>query len=96
MGLAQHVIQRSNKRQLCFDSNGDFAVYAKWLKEYAEKFDVAVHAWVFMSNHVHLLLTPSCCQCMSLLIQVGGVARSILIAGILEQALGWSDGEFGT
>nr|WP_244959962.1 transposase [Marinomonas primoryensis] len=33
--------------------------YAYWLREYAEKFEVSIHAWVFMTNHVHLLCTPS-------------------------------------
>jgi putative transposase len=34
------------------------AAYASWLGEHAKKFDVEVHGWVFMTNHVHLLLTP--------------------------------------
>ena len=32
--------------------------YANWLHESADKFGVSVHAWVLMTNHVHLLLTP--------------------------------------
>ena len=58
-GVAQHVIQRGNNRQVCFACEGDMAAYAAWLKEYADKFGVAVHAWVFMTNHVHLLMTPN-------------------------------------
>lgn len=57
-GIPQHVVQRGNNRQACFGSDEDFAAYAHWLGEYAEKYQVAVHAWVFMTNHVHLLLTP--------------------------------------
>jgi putative transposase len=34
------------------------AAYAHWLYEYSQKFRVAIHAWVFMTNHVHLLVTP--------------------------------------
>lgn len=56
-GVAQHVIQRGNNRQLCFGGEEDFAAYAGWLKEYALKYQVEVHTWVFMTNHVHLLLT---------------------------------------
>jgi putative transposase len=45
--------------------------YANWLYEGAEKFGVDVHAWVFMTNHVHLLLTPhkpdSISRCMQYL-----------------------------
>ena len=45
--------------------------YANWLHEGADKFGVGVHAWVFMTNHVHLLLTPqdpdSISRCMQYL-----------------------------
>lgn len=58
IGIPQHIIQRGNNRQLCFASEQDFMVYAHWLKEYAVKFKVDVHAWVLMTNHVHLLCTP--------------------------------------
>lgn len=58
-GIAQHIIQRGNNRQVCFVSHEDFAAYAYWLKLYTAKFKVDVHAWVFMTNHVHLLVTPS-------------------------------------
>lgn len=56
--IAQHVIQRGNNRHACFGSECDMAAYASWLQEYSAKFSVEVHAWVFMTNHVHLLLTP--------------------------------------
>ena len=56
-GVAQHVIQRGNNRQLCFGSDEDFAAYANWLREYSVKYEVDIHAWVFMTNHVHLLMT---------------------------------------
>lgn len=58
VNIPQHVIQRGNNRQLCFTSNEDMAAYAHWLRLGSEKFGVDVHAWVFMTNHVHLLMTP--------------------------------------
>ena len=58
-GVAQHVIQRGNNRQICFAGDEDFIAYAGWLREYAAKYDVEVHAWVFMTNHVHLLVTAN-------------------------------------
>ncbi len=58
-GLPVHVVQRGNNRQICFASDSDFKAYAKWLLEAASKYGVAIHAWVFMTNHVHLLLTPT-------------------------------------
>jgi putative transposase len=57
-GLPVHVVQRGNNRQVCFASDADMKAYANWLHEGADKFGVDVHAWVFMTNHVHLLLTP--------------------------------------
>ncbi|MDZ7828278.1 MAG: transposase [Halofilum sp. (in: g-proteobacteria)] len=57
-GIAQHLIQRGNNRQPCFGATEDFAAYAHWLREASERFEVSVHAWVFMTNHVHLLATP--------------------------------------
>jgi len=57
-GVAQHVIQRGNNRQICFASEEDFVAYAGWLHEYSIKHSVEIHAWVFMTNHVHLLVTP--------------------------------------
>lgn len=57
-GIPQHVIQRGNNRQPSFASDQDMAAYAHWLNEYARRHQVAIHAWVFMTNHVHLLVTP--------------------------------------
>ena len=59
IGVPQNVIQRCNNRRVCFASEQYFYAYAAWLKEYADKFNVDVHAWVFMTNHVHLLCTPN-------------------------------------
>lgn len=59
VGIPQHLIQRGNNRQRCFISKQDFTVYAKWLAEYSAQCQVEIHAWVFMTNHVHLLATPN-------------------------------------
>ncbi len=53
-----HVIQRGNNRQTLFTLDQDVAAYANCLTEGAIKFDLRVHGWVFMTNHVHLLVTP--------------------------------------
>lgn len=68
-GLPQHIIQRGNNRSICFAGTQDFAAYANWLREYAAKFDVGIHAWVFMTNHVHLLATPSSDDGIALMMQ---------------------------
>lgn len=70
--IPQHVIQRGNNRQICFASDEDFSAYAHWLKEYSSKFNVSVHAWVFMTNHVHLLCTPGQPKAISQMMQAIG------------------------
>ncbi len=57
-GLPHHIVQRGNNRQATFFSDLDYQVYLDRLREYAEQFHVAVHNYVLMTNHVHLLLTP--------------------------------------
>lgn len=57
-GYAHHVIQRGNNRQAIFVSKTDYQTLLDLLIENANKFDVAVHAYVLMSNHFHLLVTP--------------------------------------
>lgn len=57
--IPQHIIQRGNNRQICFVAEQDYLTYAEWLNDYSKKYSVSVHAWVFMTNHVHILATPS-------------------------------------
>lgn len=53
-----HLIQRGNNRQACFFADEDYRVYLDHLADSARKFNCAIHAYVLMTNHVHLLLTP--------------------------------------
>lgn len=71
-GYPVHVIQRGNNRQICFTCDADIAAYAYWLNEGAKKFGVYVHGWVFMTNHVHMLLTPQRNNAISHLMQYLG------------------------
>ena len=68
-GIPVHVIQRGNNRQTCFVKDADIAAYASWLAEYTRKFRIDLHAWVFMTNHVHMLLTPQTDDGVSKLLQ---------------------------
>ena len=63
------MIQRGNNRQVVFASEQDFAAYAAWLNDYSKKHKVDIHAWVLMSNHVHLLYTPRTGNAVSLMMQ---------------------------
>ena len=58
VGIPQHIIQRGNNREPCFYAEQDYLRYLSDLQESAKKFDCRVHAYVLMTNHVHLLVTP--------------------------------------
>jgi len=53
-----HVIQRGNNREAIFFGPDDYARYRDWLAEAAGSYGCAIHAYVLMTNHVHLLVTP--------------------------------------
>ncbi|MFS2020564.1 transposase [Massilia sp. CT11-108] len=53
-----HVIQRGNNRIPCFTCRSDYLVYLDILRECAYDCGCALHAYVLMTNHVHLLLSP--------------------------------------
>jgi len=64
-GYPVHVVQRGNNRQVCFASDSDLKAYADWLQQSAVQYAVDIHAWVFMTNHVHLLMTPRSAESIS-------------------------------
>ena len=53
-----HVIQRGNNRQNIFSTPAHFQYFLALLEEQSRKYEVAVHAYVLMNNHFHLLATP--------------------------------------
>ncbi len=71
-GHPLHVIQRGRLHAACFFSSEDRLAYLGWLGDYAGHTGCAVHAYVLMGNHVHLLLTPS---------RKGGVASLMRLLG---------------
>jgi len=67
-----HAIQRGNNRQAIFFDDIDYKMYLEWLKVAAEKYSCQIHAYVLMTNHVHLLLTPKTNDGLSRLFQYVG------------------------
>lgn len=57
-GMPQHVIQRGNNRSVCFYADEDYRYYLDKISEISKKAEVDIHAYVLMTNHVHLLMTP--------------------------------------
>jgi putative transposase len=58
-GIPQHVVQRGNNRLPCFLDDLDRQRYLQCLRQALGRFGCRLHAYVLMSNHVRLLLTPS-------------------------------------
>jgi len=57
-GQALHVIQRGNNRQAVFFADEDYQKYLEVLTENATNTGCQLHAYVLMTNHIHLLLKP--------------------------------------
>lgn len=57
--VPMHIIQRGNNRQACFFADDDYRFYLDWLKDYAGKTGCRMHAYVLMTNHVHLLVSSA-------------------------------------
>jgi putative transposase len=53
-----HVVQRGHNRQVIFAERQDYQRYLDTLREFKEKYAVAVYAFCLMTNHIHLLLSP--------------------------------------
>ena len=54
-----HILQSANDSQLIFRDEDDFQQFLVWLKQSAREFKVAIHAYVLMPDHLHLLASPS-------------------------------------
>ena len=57
-GQPQHIIQRGNNRQPIFAAEADYRFFREALVVAATEHGLAVHAYVWMTNHIHVLATP--------------------------------------
>jgi len=71
-GYAHHLIQRGNNRQAIFASDADRRFLLELLTEHSKQCDVAVHAYVLMDNHFHLLATPTTSDGLAQMMQAVG------------------------
>jgi putative transposase len=71
-GYPHHIIQRGNNRQAIFVSAADYQMLLSLLDENAQKFGVALHAYVLMDNHFHLLATPATADGLPQMMQAVG------------------------
>lgn len=68
-GVPAHVVQRGNNRGPCFFAETDYRFYLSALMDALERYDVELHAYVLMTNHVHLLMTPQSAEGISRVMQ---------------------------
>jgi putative transposase len=71
-GYPHHVMQRGNNRQEVFVDDEDRRIWLDLLHTHARAQQVAVHGYVLMGNHVHLLLTPQTQEGIARLVQAVG------------------------
>ena len=71
-GLPVHAVQRGHSREAVFYEDADYRAYLGWLREAAERYHCAIHAYVLMTNHAHILATPQDSQGISRMIQYVG------------------------
>jgi len=70
--IPQHVVQRGNNRQRTFFDVQDRHRYLHWLGRAASECACEIHAYVLMTNHVHLLVTPRLPMAIAQLMQSVG------------------------
>lgn len=71
-GMPQHVIQRGNNRSAMFAALSDYRFFLDVLRDACEHHGCRVHAYVLMTNHVHLLMTPEAALGISRVMQTVG------------------------
>tara|TARA_B110000879_G_scaffold198141_1_gene269566 strand:+ start:487 stop:732 length:246 start_codon:yes stop_codon:yes gene_type:complete len=57
-GVPAHIVQRGNNRQACFYSDDDYEFYLESLRKGLKRYQVELHTYCLMTNHIHLLMTP--------------------------------------
>jgi len=70
--VPHHVIQRGNNRMPTFFDEEDYARYKDMLIDAAGRYGCIIHAYCLMTNHVHLLVTPTKHSALSALMQTLG------------------------
>jgi len=70
--IPTHIVQRGHSREPVFFEDSDYQAYLGWLTEAATRYECAIHAYVLMTNHIHILATPKDKQSISRMMQYVG------------------------
>ena len=71
-GVPAHIVQRGYSREPVFFEREDYQAYLGWLQEASARYNCKVHAYVLMTNHIHILATPEDKNSISLMMQYIG------------------------
>jgi putative transposase len=71
-GIPQHVIQRGVNRSVMFVAGRDYRFFSECLRTACAQRGCQLHAYVFMTNHVHLLMTPTTASSIAKVMQSVG------------------------
>ena len=93
-GLPQHLISRGNNRNDIFFRDRDRLVFLEYLAEACTDNDCAVHAFVLMSNHVHLLATGNAPMAISRMMQDLGRRYVLYVNSAYKRTGALYDGRF--
>ena len=93
-GIPQHLVQRGNNRSACFFDDQDYFAYLDSLREGSRKFDCDIHAYVLMTNHVHLLVTGKHRGSVSAMMQSLGRRYVRYVNGVYQRTGTLFEGRF--
>ena len=71
-GVPAPIVQRGHSREPVFFEREDYQAYLGWLQEASERYNCKAHAYVLMTNHIHILTTPEDKNSISLMMQYIG------------------------
>ncbi|SFB69621.1 transposase [Massilia yuzhufengensis] len=91
-----HILQRGNNRQPIFREDEDYQRFIAWLKEAARFYQVAIHAYVLMPSHLHVLATPADAAGLALMMQKLGRFYVPWFNSKYERSGGLFEGRFRT
>jgi putative transposase len=93
-GYPMHVVQRGNNRRAIFLDDDDRMRYLDILVEAAGRHECAIHCYVLMGNHVHLLMTPATASALPCTMQSVGIRYVRYFNTTNERTGGLWDGRY--
>jgi putative transposase len=94
IGLTHHVIQRGNNKSEIFRATNDYELFMAAVAEACALYDVTLNAYVLMTNHVHLMMTPQTADGISCAMQSIGRRYVYYFNHVYERTGGLFEGRY--